>query len=168
MGHRHRGFTLLEVLVVIAVLAVLLGLLATRLRTGGLEVDQAVQRLARTLERATVHAVDRNAFVLVTVDETTQRIEVTRHPDASDLANGTQVSVLDFSSGDLERLSFDVAEGLSSPFSFVFDPRGVGQGILVSSGFAAIDVITVTVAHEDSGHQATVALNRYAAVEVTP
>lgn len=166
MRRRVSGITLVEMIIVLAVFGILVVLIASRLSTGQIEVNQAMERVARSVQRARLHAVERNAFTLVTFDPAAQRIVVARLGDADDLSSGTAVTVHDFAQGELEDLSFTVEDGLATPAGLLFDPRGVGQGILSAGSFVGADQIRVTIDHEGNDATGTFRVNRYAAVEV--
>lgn len=68
--NRARGFTLLEILVVLALAAIILALVLPRLGGGleGLRVRTASRQVAALLRSARVHAIARGQTVAVTVD----------------------------------------------------------------------------------------------------
>lgn len=159
----HLGFTLVELLLVLATLSVLASIAYVSVPRGAIQVNQATERLARTIDKARFDAVQRNNFVMIGVNSAeycvlavSQRsVPFDRSQDVASLP--TDPLNLDCSGGSgLEVVSRVPIGGGSNPslalvpsddqgdsevaaLTLLIDPRGVGQRIKLAGGALVTD-----------------------------
>ena len=168
-GRRPRarsGLGLVELLVVLAVVGVLAGVATLALPTDRFAVHGEVEGVARLLQRAKFHALERGRWVWVEIDEAGDRV-IVRSGETPALADAdVRVEERRVAAGGAP-LTLEVA-GVATPVALVFDPRGTGQGLLEAGAASAVTAFDVTVRHGGSGYARTLAVNRYAETEVVP
>ncbi len=120
----HHGFSLLELLVLLAVLGVVLSLSAGVLNPDRQAVGQAAQGLAAQVTRARLEAIRQNVPVgLAVFTEGAGRYAVFRDLDGNRAYSpGEEIQLVAFGQGDLGRVRL---VGVSGGKLFLFDPRGV-------------------------------------------
>lgn len=123
--NRARGFTLLELLVVLGLAAIILALVLPRLGGGleGLRVRTAARQVAALLRSARVHAIAGGQTVAVTVDPRGGTLQVeppgrTGAPSRLAMPQGVRLAVLD----EAARPRRD------RPTRIRFSPRGGSDG----------------------------------------
>ena len=110
-----RGFTLLEMLVVLAVLGLMVGLVVARgpMRSAGLDARMAANQLAGTLRAARSEAIARDHSVTVAIDSAAGTVRVGA---AAPRAMGAALS------------------GLARPLVFQPDGSSAGAAVTVAAG----------------------------------
>ncbi len=110
-----RGFTLLEMLVVLAVLGLMVGLVVARgpMRSAGLDARMAANQLAGTLRAARSEAIARDRPVAVAIDGGAGTVRV---GTAAPRAVGATLS------------------GLARPLVFLPDGSSAGAAVIVAAG----------------------------------
>lgn len=156
---RRRGLTLVELLVVIAVAGVLLGIGFIVLPTDRLELNQAVQRFERDIQRARFNAISANAPLdfVTAADGTGYTATVRGDPNSRwgfrvEWAEGTpnvRTTVT------VQPTGSDAVAGRWS-----FDARGVG----FSDADVPAAIMVVRFTHARSGAFVELEVNRYGAV----
>lgn len=118
---RH-GFSLLELIVVLAVLGVVLSLSAGVLNPDRQAVNQAAQSLAAQVTRARLEAIRRNEFVGIQFNATgAGRYEIFVDSNRDGTPDNV-IQAVTFGQGDWARVRL---AQISGGTSFVFDTRGV-------------------------------------------
>lgn len=166
METHENGVRWVEMTAVFTLVGVFVTLITSHASTGQLEVQQAMECVARSVQRAQLHAVERNAFTVVTFDPALQRIVVAHLSDAMDLDGGTPVTMHDFTRGALGRVSFRLVDDVATPAGLLFDPDGVGLGILAGGRFVDAGEVRLVFAHDREGASGELRITRHAAVEV--
>lgn len=119
----RKGMTILEVLVVVAVLGVLLGIVAVNLPNDHLQVNQAAQAMAQQFSRARLEAIKRDRYAGITVSPSgsgSYSVCVAQ-PYQRTCASGDEIQTIAFGSGSMANVKL-----ASTAFSaFMFDPRGI-------------------------------------------
>jgi prepilin-type N-terminal cleavage/methylation domain-containing protein len=168
-GRRPRaraGLTLVELLVGLALLGVLAGVAALALPTDRFDVNGEVEGVARLLQRAKFHALERGRWVWVEIDDAGGHL-IVRSGETPTLADAdVRVEERRVAAGGAP-LTLEV-EGVATPVALVFDPRGTGQGLLEAGAASAATAFEVTVRHGGTDYARTLAVNRYAETEVVP
>ena len=163
---RRVGLTLVELLVALAVLGALAGVATVTMPTDRFAVNGEVEGVARLLQRAKFHALERGRWVWVEIDDANDRV-IVRSGETPALADAdVRVEERRVGAGGTP-LALEVA-GATAPVALVFDPRGTGQGLLEAGVATDADRFTLTVRHGGSGYARALAVNRYAETEVTP
>lgn len=131
MRHLIVGLTVVELLIVVALVAILAGVGATQFNFGGVATRQAAQTLSSAVNRARIEAIRSNGTAGLVIEaagtsSTSGVLRVCRDVDVAgglacpaDLGDPDYVYVLDFADGDLGR-----AQLIDSGAIF-FDRRGV-------------------------------------------
>ncbi|WP_135255590.1 GspH/FimT family pseudopilin [Thermus caldilimi] len=122
---KPRGLTLIELVIIIAILGVLLALGIGYLGSDRLAVNQAAQSLAAQVTRARLEAIRRNSFVGIQFG--TQGfggyvVFVDANRDGTFNPGETVVQSVTFGQGDWARVRLTAVSGAST---LVFDPRGI-------------------------------------------
>ena len=118
----HQGFSLLELIVLLAVLGVVLSLSAGVLNPDRQAVNQAAQSLAAQVTRARLEAIRRNEFVGIQFDITgAGKYEIFVDNNRDGTADDVIQSVT-FGQGNWARVKLSQVSGGTS---FVFDTRGI-------------------------------------------
>lgn len=146
------GMTVIELLIVLAIAAILIGVGATQLNTSGAAVSQAAEVVAAAANRARFEAVKTNSTSGLEIEsgtgESSGSITVCREIDVTvglSCANGIVSEVISFDGGDLARAV------ISDPATVevYFDRRGVvrnpAQHVITVSDRAGVNSRTVTV-----------------------
>lgn len=163
MKRISHGFSILELLVVIAVIGILLSIAVASFPRDRIEVNQALQEVSRTVERARFESVEENRFVWLEFDVDAQVIEVRSQPSASDETDSRQIARLVYGSGDRARLGFDV--NVASPAAILFDSRGVGHGIVSADTYLSDGEFTLSLRHLGTDLSRSIAINKYGRTE---
>lgn len=83
-GARRRAFTIIELIVVMAMLAILAAMGLPRLRTTGYKADAAAQLTRSLLQAAQRDAITRQSNVIVSIDTAFQRVRVVQDGNNND------------------------------------------------------------------------------------
>ncbi|AEG33635.1 hypothetical protein Ththe16_1230 [Thermus thermophilus SG0.5JP17-16] len=124
-----RGFTLVELLILLTILGVLLTLGMGYLRSDRLAVNQAAQSLAAQITRARLEAIRRNAFVglqFSTAGAGGYTLFVDANRNGSYDTGDTAIQSITFGQGDWGQVRLQSVSGAST---LVFDPRGIAQAL---------------------------------------
>lgn len=159
MKRRIQGLSLLELLIVITVVGILFSIGFISFPRDRIEVNQALQEVARTVERARFESVEENRFVWLEFDAAAQVIEVRSQPSAVDETDSRQIARLAYGSGDRARLGFEV--DVASPAAILFDSRGVGHGIVSAGTYLNDGEFTLTLRHSGTDFDRSIAINKY-------
>ena len=181
---RGAGFTLVELIIVIAFLGIVLGIAWGALPRERLQITQAAEGLARTVEKARFDAIGHNNFVVLGVYDTgycvlvvaTRSVPFDRGLDvaalpasAADLdceggANLEVVTHVTFPSRETPEATLVASDGQGgvavTPAILLVDPRGIGQVFDAAAGAITDGEMWVRVQHS-SGFARDVAINRY-------
>ncbi len=128
-----RGLTLLELLVVLAVLGVLLGLGAVNLHPDRFAVNQAARGLAAQITRARLEAIRQNCPVgvfILTAGAGGYAVRGGVWDEAQNQCVDTVFQTVRFGEGQLARVRLDAAASTLGHFPIFFDPRGVPIGLV--------------------------------------
>jgi len=130
--HREAGFTLIEILVVMGILAVVLGVMIGRgpARSRGLELRAAAGALVQSLRAARAQAIAGDQNVAVTIDPV-------RHVFAAD---GGPVHRVDASIGMAVPGTSLPGPGTSRKIRFSADGSSTGGVVVLGSGKRRLDV----------------------------
>lgn len=124
---KPHGLSLIELVIVLAVLGVLLALGTGYLRSDRLAVNQAAQSLAAQVTRARLEAIRRNAFVgiqFLTGGAGGYVVFVDQNRNGTYDAGDTPIQTVNFGQGDWAQVRLTA---LTGPGALVFDPRGIPQ-----------------------------------------
>ncbi|GGM91126.1 prepilin [Thermus composti] len=122
-----RGFSLLELLGVLAVLGVLLALGLPRLSPDRLALEQAAQTLAAQVTRARLEAIRQNAFAglhLFTEGAGGYALFLDRNENRR-YDPGEEIQRVAFGQGDWARVRLDPEKSALGNLPLLFDPRGL-------------------------------------------
>lgn len=144
MRHTSDGFTLIEVLIVLAVIGVLAGIGYSALPRDQFAVRQAAEGLMRDVQLARFHAISRNTYVLLDVDAATDTYRLVNRSD------GTAIKIVQLG-GDSRSPTAEIASVDIDANDLVFDPRGVGIGLGPQ---------TIVVASTASAYAGTVSISQ--------
>lgn len=122
MRSSEQGLSLLEILVVVAVLGVILGVGFLLLPSDRLAVNQAADGLVSDVKLARFQAISRNKYVQVNVFPDSNAYEVIER-DSGAVIKSVRLGS-DQRSGSVRIRSVDVPAN-----HVVFDPRGIGIGM---------------------------------------
>lgn len=125
---KPRGLSLIELVIVLAILGVLLALGTGYLRSDRLAVNQAAQSLAAQVTRARLEAIRRNTFVglqFSTQGAGGYLLFEDANRDSLYDSGEPVIQRVVFGQGDWARVRLSAIEG---PATLVFDPRGIPQG----------------------------------------
>ena len=151
---RMRGFSLIELLIVAAIAAVLLGIGFVQINSGGAATSQAAQAIAATVNRARFEAIRTNntaGFQVIAADANQGgTIRVCSGVDESQALScntGTIASTVVLSDGDLARAR------IASPaqLTVFFDRRGIVRN-------PSSDGLVVTVTDRSGANARTVTI----------
>lgn len=156
----HKGVSILEVLVVLAVLAILFGIGAAAIPRDHIEVNQAAERFQRDVERARFSAVSANATIDFTVDGDANRYDAVVRNAVIGTQN-TWAFAVDLATSGFPNAEVDVSFqseelGAGDPGLWAFDARGVA--------ISATGVREVVFSHARSGYERVLVVNRYGKV----
>lgn len=115
--------TILEILVVLAVLGVVLGIVAVNLPNGHIQVNQAAQALAQQFTRARIEAIksDRYAGITLTTSGPGSYTVCVAQAYQRTCTTGDAIQTVTFGAGSLAKVKL-----ASAAFTtFMFDPRGI-------------------------------------------
>ncbi len=126
----RKGFSLLELLLVLSILGIVLALGLPRLNPDAQAVNQAARGLAEQVVRARLEAIRQNAFVGLLLDPTRTPaggyvVYVDEDADGTLDAGERVLQEVRFGQGDFGRVRLSAP---SSPTVLLFDPRGIPQG----------------------------------------
>ncbi|WP_337845493.1 GspH/FimT family protein [Thermus sp.] len=126
----RKGFSLLELLLVLAVLGLVLALGLPRLNPDAQAVNQATRGLAEQVVRARLEAIRQNAFVGLLLDPSLgagggYAVFIDEDADGSLDAGERVLQEVRFGQGDWGRVRLSAPQ---SPTVLPFDPRGIPQG----------------------------------------
>lgn len=158
----HKGVSLLELLVLLAVLGILLAIGAAAIPRDRIEVNQAAERFQRDIERARFNAISANATMDFTVDGDANRYDAILRPAAADVSTTWQFAV-DLATSGFPNVEVDVsfqangADDGGDPGTWSFDARGVAV--------SATAVREVVFSHARSGFERVLVVNRYGKVQ---
>jgi type IV fimbrial biogenesis protein FimT len=149
MDRSQQAFTLIEVLVALAVLGVILGMTALSLRPDRTAVNQAARGLAANVTRARLEAIKFNTYAGLSVDAAQQSYMVWVDTDGNGVFTAGTDRVLQqvrLGQGELARVTLGSGTTLSG---IVFDSRGIpqnqGGGSVVFTGLGNSYSKTVVV-----------------------
>lgn len=125
-----RGVTILEIMMVVAVLGVLLSIAPSLMPRESFAVRQEAQSISRLVEWARFEAVRRNAHVGVRVSGANSHLEVYEF----DPLSGTEVGIREH---DVEAFGVGIASATGYPMAF--DTRGLRDPI-TGFGLASIQL----------------------------
>jgi type II secretion system protein H len=117
----QQGFSLLELLVVIAVLGVLLGIGFVNLPRDRFAVNQAAEGLARDVQLARFEAIRRNTFVVLQIDADNNRYQIVERD------GGAVFKRVELGSSSTPQARIASVDAPAN--NLVFDPRGIGIGL---------------------------------------
>lgn len=145
---QRRGFTLLELLVVLGLLGVLLALGLPLLSPNRLALDSAARSLAAQVTRARLEAIRQNAFAglhVFTNGDGGYAVFVDRNGNRA-YDPGEEVQEVRFGEGSWARVRLDQGQSRLGNLPLLFDPRGVPAKpitatIALASGSATRKVI---------------------------
>ncbi|WP_448377716.1 GspH/FimT family protein [Fervidobacterium sp.] len=121
------GLSLIELVVILAVLGVLLALGAPRLNPDRQAVNQAARGLAEQVVRARLEAIRQNAFVGLLLDPAgagRYLVFVDENANGARDAGERVIQEVRFGQGEWARVRLTAPQ---SPLVLLFDPRGVPQ-----------------------------------------
>ncbi|AFH38737.1 GspH/FimT family protein [Thermus thermophilus] len=124
---KPHGLSLIELVIVLAVLGVLLALGTGYLRSDRLQVNQAARSLAAQVTRARLEAIRRNDFVgiqFLTSGTGGYVVFVDQNRNGTYDAGDTAIQTVNFGQGEWARVRLTA---LAGPAALVFDPRGIPQ-----------------------------------------
>lgn len=124
---RRKALTLLELLVILAILGVLLGLGLPLLSPNRLALDTAARSLAAQVTRARLEAIRQNSFAGLTAfteGAGGYAVFVDRNGNRA-YDPGEEVQLVRFGQGDWARVRLDVSQSTLGNLPFLFDPRGI-------------------------------------------
>lgn len=127
MDRSQQAFTLIEVLVALAILGVILGMTALSLRPDRTAVNQAARGLAANVTRARLEAIKFNAYAGLRVDASQKSYTVWVDTDGNGVFTAGTDRVLQqvmLGQGELARVTLGSGTTLTS---IVFDSRGIPQ-----------------------------------------
>lgn len=119
----RSGMTMLEIVLVLAIMGILLGAALVILPNDHLQVNQAAQGLAQQFTRARLEAIknDRFAGITLSTSGAGSYAVCVAQPSASTCASGDEIQTVTFGSGATAKVKL-----ASTPFTaFMFDPRGI-------------------------------------------
>jgi len=126
-SRRQRGFTLLEILVVLALMGMMYALVPPMFSTGGTtELRAAARQLAAGLRKARGHAIASRQEAILTVDVEGHRFRVAGDSRDYPLPKTAKLSVYTAQS--------EVVEGREAAIRFYPDGSSTGGAITVASG----------------------------------
>lgn len=127
MSKSHQGFTLIEALIVLAILGVLLSLMAGSLRSDRIAVNQAAQGLAANVTRARLEAIKNNTYAGLSVNTSQKSYAVwvdTNGNAAFDPGTDRVLQRVVLGQGELAKVTMGLGTTLTG---IVFDSRGIPQ-----------------------------------------
>jgi len=127
---KNQGFSVIEMLVVIAVLGVALGIGIGYLRSDRLAVNQAAQGLAAQVNRARLEAIKQNNYAgvcLSTSGSGGYSIRVSTTVDTV-CPGGTLLQNVQFGQGDLAKVRLGTPSVAVTFSGIIFDSRGMARG----------------------------------------
>jgi len=124
---KPQGLSLIELVIVIAVLGILLALGTGYLPSDRLAVNQAARSLAAQVTRARLEALRRNDFVgiqFLTGGAGGYAVFVDQNQNGTYDTTETTIQTVNFGQGDWAQVRLTA---LTGPAALVFDPRGIPQ-----------------------------------------
>ena len=122
MKRKRQGFSILELLIALAILGILVAIGANSIPRDRFAVNQAAEGLARDVQFARFQAINRNTFIGISVPQNASAYEIftTDRTGAYDTAN--VIKTVQMGSSDRPH----AAIGTVSPNNIIlFDPRGI-------------------------------------------
>ena len=160
-GQSRLGISVLEVLIVVAVLGIVFGIGFQALPRDRYLVNQAVERFERDLQRSRFNAVSYNTEVTfeIAFDGATTATGYRAVPDPAAVNVQRAGFAVDLDAAGLagvEIVETGTCDGPAGGGEWVFDPRGVGR---------AGGVSPLTFRHARTGFSVTLCVNAYGRVE---
>ena len=119
MANPSKGISILELLVVMAIVGILAGLGFVNLPRDRFAVNQAAEGLARDVQLARFEAIRRNTFVDLEIDQDANRYQI--------LEEESQQVIKSIGLGGTGTPRVQIGE-VSNDGVISFDPRGIGVG----------------------------------------
>ena len=160
-AHRSSGISILEILIVIAILGVVFAIGFQMYPRDRILVNQAVERFERDLQRSRFNAISYNTEVTFEVPFGVAGIATGYRavPDPAAVGvrrAGFSVDLTAEGMGGVEIVAAGTCDGDAGPGQWTFDARGVGR---------AGNVTPVTLRHAGTGFAVALCVNAYGRVE---
>lgn len=162
MRASRHGVSFLEVLIVLAVLAVIFAVGFQLFPRDTILLNQAAERFERDLERSRFNAISFNTVILFSVDPANDSYRAVPQPDVATVARASfTVDLSREGVGAVEILPVNSGGGAcpggeaAGPGEWFFDQRGVGR---------ADDVSLITFRHSGTGATVSLCVNSYGRV----
>jgi general secretion pathway protein H len=125
--HRQVGFSLLEVLVVLAIMGLIYALVAPRIGGGGAtELRAATRQVAAGLRKARVNAIAKRKEAILTVDVEQRQFSVDGDPRRHGLPKDAEISVY--------TAQAEAVEGKQAAIRFYPDGSSTGGAVALARG----------------------------------
>ena len=122
MANPSKGISILELLVVMAIIGILAGLGFVNLPRDRFAVNQAAEGLARDVQFARFQAISRNTFVVLEIDEAENAYRIVER-DTGAVIKNVQLG----GSSSTAQTAIELGEN-ADKIQLIFDPRGIGRG----------------------------------------